>query len=290
MDFVWNILASLLFAILGAVSYRFVYRPVKRRLNVLTRCLPFAIDDSTLLVCYGLIPPGASGSSYYAVQEGDLAGITLAQEVLAANYGSERLALRGCVAAEGLIRDADAVFTISGPRWNRITSACLGKLGSPIWFEVVDGRVELVVQPAGRSPQRYRTARNPAGEARVSYGIVLVGTHLTVDQRAQRVVTCAGVNNVATYGSLCFLLGLRNRRSFRGMRELKAAAMSGRFVALLRVENTAPTLDDPVRMPLDASHITVEVVQILAGDDFYPPYVYRYPNCGPDLAASGASA
>lgn len=281
MDIFTNIVASVLFTILGALSYRFVYRPAKRRLNVLTRCLPFAIHGDTLLACYGLLSPGVSGSSYYVVEEGDLAAITLAQEVLSENYGNERLKLCGYLAAEVFLRDTNDIFIISGPRWNRITEAYLGKLGSPAWFDLIGGKSELIVHPAAGSLRRYQTTLGPAGEARISYGIVLAGTYVTVDQRTHRVVICAGVNNLSTYGSVCFLLGLRNRRSFRGMGELKAAAKSGSFAIVLRVENTAPALDGSGRMPLDTSHIAVDVVQVLTSADFYPSYVYRYPGGAP---------
>lgn len=131
MEIVINLIAPIIFAILGAVSYRYLYLPYRRRTNALSRLSPLDFSKDPVYLCYGLLAPGEPGKQY-TVAQGDLGAITLGYQILAENYGGRRVRIQNCVATEPHLNEVSNLLTISGPRWNSITERCMGRLGGPL--------------------------------------------------------------------------------------------------------------------------------------------------------------
>jgi hypothetical protein len=71
-----DLIASVIFTILGAVSYRYLYLPYRRRTNALSRLSPLDFSKDPVYLCYGLVSPDEPGK-HYTVAQGDLSAITL---------------------------------------------------------------------------------------------------------------------------------------------------------------------------------------------------------------------
>ena len=99
----------------------------------------------------------------------------------------------------------------------------------------------------------------------------------TATGRRQRVVVCAGLNTLSTYGAVVFLMSLGQAFSFRSHPGLARARAGKRWAVLLKVENTSnSTRTTATRSPIDPNQVAIEVVSVLTDADFTPPYVYRF--------------
>jgi hypothetical protein len=136
-----NLIASIVFAMLGAGSYRYLYLPYRRRTNVLSRLSPLDFTTAPVYLCYGLIPPD-DPSRHFTVAQGDLSAITLGYRVLGENYGGERVRIQNCMVTEPRLNEVSNLLSISGPRWNSITERYTRTLGSPLRFS--DDRKALI--------------------------------------------------------------------------------------------------------------------------------------------------
>ncbi|MEU9365645.1 hypothetical protein AB0D78_27950 [Streptomyces avermitilis] len=271
-DLLVNLLASLIWAIAGVVAYRFVFLPVMRARTALSRLLPFDLRGK-ICICYGLLPP-RPGTVYYTVAEGDLAAINTADSTLAGTYGRSRVQTMSFYSTEVRLGEIDNLLSISGPKWNRVTEVLLGRLGSPMTFNQTDG---LVVQRPGSAPVEYHAVRRPDGDEQTCYGFVCGGVVLTPTGKEQNVVVCAGLNTLSTYGVVVFLTALREQYSFRRYPGLSPRRIGKRWGIIIRVESVSnPNTSGPVRRPVDPDHIAIEVIDVLAEDDFSQPFVYRF--------------
>lgn len=171
-DIITNLIASVIFAILGAVSYRYAYLPCKRRMNVLSRLSPLDFSKHPVYLCYGLISPGET-SKHYTVEQGDLSAITLSYQVLAENYTGERVRLQNCMVTEPSLNEVSNLLSISGPRWNNVTERYMKQLGSPL--QVSNNRRAVILRRSNASEQVFPNTYRSSGDPDVCYGIILGG-------------------------------------------------------------------------------------------------------------------
>ena len=272
-DLLINILAALLWAILGAGFYRYVYTPVRRSRTVLSRILPYDFG-SPVTICYGILPPQA-GSVYYTVEEGDLAAINHAGSAITAQYNRSGVHTVSHHVAQANLAELPNILSISGPKWNHVTEMMIGRLGSPISFDETDA---LIVQRSGSpTADEYRAVRGSDGDEQICFGFICSGETTTATGRRQRVVVCAGLNTLSTYGAVVFLMSLGQAFSFRSHPGLARARAGKRWAVLLKVENTSnSTRTTATRSPIDPNQVAIEVVSVLTDADFTPPYVYRF--------------
>lgn len=214
MDIITNLIASVIFAILGAVSYRYAYLPCRRRANMLSRLSPLDFTKHPVYLCYGLISPDGS-SKHYTVEQGDLSAITLSYQVLVENYGERRVRLQNCMVTEPYLSEVSNLLSISGPRWNSITERYMKRLGSPL--QVANDRRAVILRGPNDSEEIFPNKYRPSGDPDVCYGIILGGVLMRGGDRAQNVLICAGSNSLSTYGCVIALDQLRYGGPFRRM-------------------------------------------------------------------------
>lgn len=272
-DLFINLAASLIWAVVGAIFYRFAVIPLRRTRSSLSRTLPFDMKQP-ISICYGLIPPGP-GTVYYSVAEGDLSAINYASNTLASMYGVDTVRTYSFHTTEMLLGDLTNILSISGPKWNRVTELMMGRLGVPFAFDETDG---LIVRHADGQSTTYRAERSPTGDERICYGFVCGGDIQTPAGKRQHVVICAGLNTLSTYGAVVFLMSLREHFSLRRNRRLTPGRRGSRWGIVLRVENTAVRDDDAgsSRNPMDSDHIQLDMIDTLPDHDFNAPFVYRF--------------
>lgn len=268
-----NLIASAIWVIAGATAYRWLLVPLRRRRNVLSRCLPF-VARNEITVCYGLLPP-RQGHVYYTVEEGDLAAITYADSNLVQLYGRKRVKTINFQSVEVRLSDIRNLLSISGPKWNRVTETLIGRLGSPILFDQTDAL--LVTRNSTGSQRQYRAVRRPNGDEEVCFGFVCAGQVFSPTGRKQNVVVCAGLNTLSTYGSVIYLMSLSRQYSFRSGPHISRRTVGKKWAVVLRVENISnPNTSGPVRRPVDPDQITIDVVETLGENDFAAPFTYRF--------------
>lgn len=267
-----NLLSSLLWLVVGAAIYRLVITPLQQRRTVLSRLLRFRSSEG-VTICYGIIPPHR-GSVYYTVAEGDLAAINHAYSALAASFGYNRVRAVSHQTAHGNLSGLPNVVSVSGPKWNRVTEILLGRLGSPVTFNQTE---ELVIQRPGEPEKRFSTIRRPNGEEQTCYGLVCGGSIETSTGERRRVVICAGLNTISTYGAVVFLAKLGKLYSLRHYRDLSPRKVGNRWAIILQVENLSnPKARAFLRAPLDPNSIATSVVTIIGEKHFHDPFVYHF--------------
>jgi hypothetical protein len=273
-----DLIASIIFTILGAVSYGYLYLPYRRRTNALSRLSPLDFSKDPVYLCYGLVPPGERDKHYrdkhYTVAQGDLSAITLGYQILTENYGGGRLRIQNCVATEPHLNEVSNLLTISGPRWNSITERYMGRLGSPLRF--ADDRKSLILRERGGSREIFTNTYRPSGYPEVCYGIILGGVMRRGGDRAQNVVICAGSDSFSTYGCVIILDDLRHSRSLRRIGRLAELRNEPRWGLLVRVQNLSTASAEPRgRLPFERAQLEVRVERSLVAAEFAEPYVYR---------------
>lgn len=272
MEIVINLIASIIFTILGAVSFRYLYLPYRRRANALSRLCPLDFSKDPVYLCYGLVSPGDPGK-HYTVAQGDLSAITLSYQVLAENYGGERVRIQNCVVTEPHLNEVSNLLTISGPRWNSITERYMGRLGSPLRF--ADDRKALMLSGPDGSQEIFPNKYRASGDPEVCYGIVLGGVMKRRGDTAQNVVICAGSNSFSTYGCVIIFDDLRHSRSLRRMGRLAELRNEPRWGMIVRVQNLSTESVKPRgRLPFERGQLEVRVARSLVGAEFLQPYVY----------------
>ncbi|MGH8604078.1 MAG: hypothetical protein ACREXR_15300 [Gammaproteobacteria bacterium] len=271
MEILINLIASIIFAILGAVSYRYLYLPYMRRTNALSRLSPLDFSKDPVYLCYGLVSP-SEPDKHYTVAQGDLSAVTLGYQILAGNYGGERVRIQNCVVTEPHVSEVSNLLAISGPRWNSVTKRYMGRLGSPLRF--TDDRKALILRKRDRSRETFTNTYRPSGDPEVCYGIILGGVMRHSD-RKQNVVICAGSNSFSTYGCVIILDDLRHSRSLRRMRRVSELKNEPRWGLIVRVQNLSTASAEPQgRQPFERSQLEVVVERSLTAAEFSEPYVY----------------
>ncbi len=272
MDILIDLVVSPIYAILAYLAYRYVYLPLRTRLNVFSRILPFHMGE-LVTICYGLIDSG----SYFSIEEGDLSAIETANNATTENYGSRNVKSYGYQAVEGRLNEIRNLLCISGPRWNPVTRHFLGALGSPV---MLNHRTEtLSVMRSDGSSQVFQAKRRESDVVDECYGLILVGKLVMTNQCQQNITICAGINNISTFGSVVFLMGLRNRfliSRIRGLDKLGKAKTRHGFAIVIKVRNLSPLGMPSKLIPLDASHVNIEVVEVLGSEHFKSSFVLDY--------------
>lgn len=272
MEILINLIASIIFAILGAVSFRYLYLPYRRRTNALSRLSSLDFSKDPVYLCYGLVSPDEP-DKHYTVAQGDLSAITLSYQILAENYGGERVRIQNCVVTEPHLSEISNLLAISGPRWNSVTERYMGRLGSPLRF--ADDRKALMLSGPDGTREIFSNTYRPSGDPEVCYGIVLGGVMKRRGDRAQNVVICAGSNSFSTYGCVIILDDLRHCRSLRRMGRLAELRNEPRWAMIVRVQNLSTASAAPRgRLPFERGQLEVRVVRSLVGAEFLQPYVY----------------
>jgi len=150
----------------------------------------------------------------------------------------------------------------------------IGRLGSPIIFDETD---RLIVKRRDGSRREYQAVRRSDGDEQTCYGFVCGGRIRTSTGKQQNVVLCAGLNTLSTYGSVVFLISLKEGYGFRGHPKLRPRKLGKKWGIVLKVENSSnPNTSGPTRTPLDPEHIVVEIVDVLPEAEFGEPFIYRY--------------
>lgn len=272
-----NVIASIAFAILCVVSDRYVYLPYRRRTNALSRLSPLDFSKDPVYLCYGLISPGGF-DKHYTVAQGDLSAITLGYQILAENYGEERLRIRNCITMEPHLDEVSNLLAISGPRWNIITERCMGGLGSPLQF--ADDRKAVILRKRGGLREVFTNKHGPSGDSEVCYGMILGGVMRRGGDRVQNVVICAGSNSLSTYGCVIILDDLRHSRSLRrieGIEGLARLRNEPRWGLIVKVENRSrASAALRSQLPFERGQLEVQVERSLATAEFLEPYVHKY--------------
>ncbi len=270
MEIVINLIASIIFAILGAGSYRYLYLPYRRRTNVLSRLSPLDFTTAPVYLCYGLIPPD-DPSRHFTVAQGDLSAITLGYRVLGENYGGERVRIQNCMVTEPRLNEVSNLLSISGPRWNSITERYTRTLGSPLRFS--DDRKALIFCEPDGSREIFLNTYRASGDPEICYGMVLGGV-VRRGGSEQNVLICAGSNSFSTYGCVIILDELRHGRSLRRMRWLAELRNQPRWGMIVRVHNLSPVSAEPRgRLPFERGQLEVKVVRGVVESEFSEPYV-----------------
>jgi hypothetical protein len=261
-----------MFTILGAVSYRCIYLPYRRRTNALSRLSPLDFSNDPLYLCYGLVFPGEP-HKHYTVAQGDLSAITLGYQILTENYGGERVRIQNCVATEPHLSEVSNLMTISGPRWNSITERYLGRLGSPLQF--TDDRKALILHKRGESREFFTNTYRPSGDPEVCYGMILGGIMGRGGDKTQNVIICAGSDSFSTYGCVITLDDLRHSRSLRRAGSLTELRNEPRWGLIVRVQNLSTVSAEPRgRLPFERGQLDARVERSLVAVEFTEPYVY----------------
>lgn len=269
MDIVTNLIASIIFAILGAASYRYLYLPYRRRTNALSLLSPLDFSKDPVYLCYGLISPGER-SRHYTVEQGDLSAITLSYQVLAENYGGGRVRLQNCMVAEPHLSEISNLLSISGPRWNSITERYMKRLCSPL--RIADDRKALILREPNGSEEIFPNTYRSSGDPDVCYGIVLGGVLMRSGDRAQNVLICAGNNSLSTYGCVIALDELRYSRSLRRMGLLAELKNQSRWGMIVRVQNlSTASAESRGRLPFERSQLDVRIERSLVAAEFFEP-------------------
>ncbi len=272
MGILIDLIASVIFTILGAVSYRYLYLPYRRRTNALSRLSPLDFSKDPVYLCYGLVSPDEPGK-HYTVAQGDLSAITLGYQILEENYGGERLRIQNCITTEPHLNEVSNLLTISGPRWNSITERYMGRLGCPLRF--ADDRKSLILRERGGSREIFTNTYRPSGYPEVCYGIILGGVMRLSGDRAQNVVICAGSDSFSTYGCVIILDDLRHSRSLRHMGRLAELRNESRWGLIVRVQNLSTSSAEPRgRLPFERGQLEVRVERSLVAAEFAEPYIY----------------
>jgi hypothetical protein len=201
-----------------------------------------------------------------------LGAITLGYQILADNYGGERIRIQNCVTTEPHLNEVSNLLTISGPRWNSITGRYMGRLGSPLRF--ADDRKAVILHKPGDSQKNFSNTYRTSGDPEVCYGIVIGGI-VKRGGRAQKVLICAGSNSFSTYGCAIILDELRRSRSLRRMGKLAELRSQSRWGMIVRVQNLSPTSAAPRGiLPFERSQLEVEVERTLVAAEFSDPFVF----------------
>lgn len=269
MEIIINLIASVIFAILGAVSYRYAYLPCKRRMNVLSRLSPLDFSKHPVYLCYGLISPGEA-SKHYTVEQGDLSAITLSYQVLVENYRGERIRLQNCMITEPYLNEVANLLSISGPRWNSITERYMKRLGSPL--QVADDRRGVILRESNGSAELFPNTYRSSGDPDICYGIILGGVLMSGGDRAQNVLICAGSNSLSTYGCVIALDHLRYGGPFRRMGQLAELRKSSPWGLIVKVQNLS-TASGAVRgqLPFERGQLEVRIERSLVAAKFFEP-------------------
>jgi hypothetical protein len=273
VEIVINLVASAIYAILGAGSYRYLYLPYRRRKNALSRLSPLDFSKDPVYLCFGLVSPDES-SKHYTVEQGDLSAITLGYQILTENYGEERVRIQNCMVTEPQLSEVSNLLTISGSQWNSVTERYMGRLGSPLRF--ADDRRAWVLCERDGSQKIFSNSYRPSGDPEVCYGIVFGGVVMRRGNKAQNVVICAGSNSFSTYGCVIALDDLRYSQSLRRMGLLAKLRNEPRWGIIVRVQNLSKAGAEPRgRLPFERGQLDVRVEQSLVAAEFLEPYVYE---------------
>lgn len=269
MEIITNLIASVIFAILGAVSYRYAYLPGKRRANVLSRLSPLDFSKHPVYLCYGLISPGKN-SKHYTVEQGDLSAITLSYQVLVENYRGERVRLQNCMATEPYLDGVSNLLSISGPRWNSITERYMKRLGSPL--QVADDRRAVILRGPHDSEEIFPNTYRSSGDPDVCYGIILGGVLMRGDNKAQNVLICAGSNSLSTYGCAIALDQLRCGGPFRRMGQLAELRKKYPWGLIVKVQNlSTASVEVRSQLPFERGQLEVRIERSIVAAEFFEP-------------------
>lgn len=266
MEILTNLIAALIFAILGAGSYRYLYLPYKRRTNALSRLSPLDFSNDPVFLCHGLVAP-VKPSSEFTVAQGDLSAITLGYKILVDNYGGERARIKNCMNIGPDLNEVFNLVSISGPRWNSITNRYMKALGSPLSFS--DDRTAVIVREPDGTRETFRNKYRSSGDPEICYGIVLGATVARHGDRAQNILICAGSNSLATYGSVIILDELRHSRSLRRIRRLAELRNQPRWAMIISVQNLSSENTEPNgQLPFERGQVEVRVERTFVTAEF----------------------
>lgn len=263
-DIVLNIVAAAIYALLGALAYRFALRPWKRRRSTFARATPFDPSLPTV-VTYGMRTP-RSANEYYALEEGDLAAICWATSKLTELCGSHAVTISACHALKPPDESVYNLLAIGGPRWNTVTARMLGSLGSPVTF----AGVEALVVDTATGVHEYHADINHDGEVIGCYGAIVAGPVRPGTGTQHNVVVCGGLNNLGTLGAVVYLMSLIDGKPASvPLRKLSRRP----WAIILRVDGS-PSSEAPrgTRPPLDPHSLDVRVVRVVTHDAFCIPY------------------
>ena len=261
-----NLIAALIFAILGAGSYRYLYLPYKRRTNALSRLSPLDFSKDPVYLCHGLIAP-AKPSNQFTVAQGDLSAITLGYKILVDNYGGERARIKNCMTLGSDLDEVSNLLSISGPRWNSITDRYMTTLGCPLSFS--DDRKAVIAHEPDGTREIFRNTYRSSGDPEICYGIVVGAAITRHGDRAQNVLICAGSNSFTTYGSVIILDELRHGRSLQRIRHLTELKNQPRWAMIVRVQNLSPDNAEPRgQLPFERGQLEVRIERSFVTAEF----------------------
>jgi hypothetical protein len=271
-----NILSSLLFALLGAVAYRFTLEPLQRRVNVLSRLLPLSVRGAPIVLCYACISRRSKHNRHmYTVEDGDVAALIAATTLLRDNYSAKRLIVINQFVTEATVSTIKNLLCVGGPGANQITERYIGVTGSPVWFDRTPGSVAVSSDGSVDPSERLMTTFRESGEPAICHGVIIAARIKNAIGQAQNVVICAGYTTLGTYGAVLYLHRLENCR--RVPPELRSLRSGNRWAIVLRVCDRAPVNAERASgLPVNPGYIDLSITHALSALSFRAPYDYQY--------------
>ena len=259
--------------VLGALALR-LYQGLRRRCNALSYALPFRFEKAPIYICYGLVEPQGD-TSYFTVEEGDLAAIYSLATLLGQNYGHDRIKIVNHVATEAMLNEIVNLVCVSGPLWNRVTELNIGALGSPVIFDSKSEK--LVWRKNDTDIVEFETTYSHSNKPKICFGVILVGQVETPDGGKQKILLCAGNSNLSTYGLTVFLHRLYHKRDLIKILKGFRIRSAQRWGLIIRTEDRSAIDLERLRFsPLNMRYLDVNIEAYIPEEDFIESYEYHY--------------
>ena len=261
-------------AFIAGIIYKKILVPIGKYQNVLLKILPFNLQsEDKIVLTYGYVLPETT--SNYMIEEGDLIALFTAKELISSHYSEQNFLLQDSITIANDLSSYKNIFSLSGPKWNKITEYYLGQIGSPATFSKKPKGVAVKTSRM-HEPLIYETLRKEGQLATTCYGIIIGGRLNVNDTTEKNILICSGRTTLSTNGCLLFLRQLSRKSDF--YEELKKRGLfkaQKKWGILLKVESQfMPKID--INRPLRSNDVKIQIVNVYLEEDFLQPYEYSY--------------
>ena len=269
-----NLISAPLIFFGGILFNKTLGQRIRRHMNTLRNLMHFRLKgEDKILVTFGYVIPEASTN--YVIEQGDVTALLSAKDLIISFCPEQQLELRDSISVKDNFASQRNIFSLSGPKWNKVSEHYLGQLGSPATF-CRNPKGVMVNTSRMSEPIIYKTVRKDHELAQTCYGLIVSGRLNHDTKEEQNIVICAGKTTLSTNGSLLFLRQLsRKSDAYQELRKRGILKSLNKWGLLLKVDRQFASSRGIIR-PLQPNDVNIQIVNVFLEEDFVPPYEYDY--------------
>lgn len=277
IGFILGIFASIIANIIGFFTGNQIFSYFKTRTHSLRSILPFDLSKNKhIVLTYGSIPPKNTLSTH-TVEQGDLIALLKAHDIVQLIGKEKSLLVHDALSISSSYELHTNIFSISGPKFNRVTRILLGRIGAPITFVKSPAKGINVKTSKMKQKVFFKCVRDETKLPKICFGVILAGEVENNDGSKQEVLICAGSSTLSTNGCLLYLSQLSKSKIKVKQEKRKGLFKQKKWGLLLRIENRKSV--DTIHTPLHSNDVSIEIEKVFIQDDFLPSYSpVSYPN------------